>query len=114
MQILPLIPSVAEYEFDTVLDESVYYLRVIWNARDAAWYLDIYDEDRQPVMYGVKVVLGTNLGRTCDHPLTRRGALIAIDRSGQNADATFDDLGTRVAVLHLTSTEMAGAIVAAL
>lgn len=114
MQVLPLVPSISEYTLDTVIDERVYYLRVYWNGRDEAWFLDVYDEDRQPVMYGVKIVLGTNLGRTSDHPLTRRGALVAIDRSGENHDAAFDDLGTRVVVVHLTSTEMAGAIVAAL
>lgn len=117
MQVLPLIPSVREYTFDTVLDDRAYTFRVYWNAcnaRDAAWFFDVYDEDAQPIAYGVKIVLGTNLARTYDHPLTRQGALVVIDRSGSNIDATFDDLGTRIAVLHLTSTEMAGAVVAGL
>lgn len=114
MQVLPLLPSIAEYTFDTLIDDRLYYFRAYWNARDAAWYLDVYDSDRTPIAYGVKIVLGTNLARTFEHPLTRQGALVAIDRSGSNQDATFDDLGMRVVVLHLTSTEMAGAIVAAL
>ena len=69
--------------------------------------------DRTPVAYGIKVVLGTNLGRTHDHPLTRQGLLVAIDRSGESRDATFDDLGDRVIVMHVTAGEMAAAIVAA-
>jgi hypothetical protein len=114
MQILPLIPSVTEYTFDTVLDDLPYFFRVYWNDRDEAWYLDVYDGgDRTPVAYGIKVVLGTNLGRTHDHPLTRQGLLVAIDRSGENRDATFDDLGDRVIVMHVTQAEFGAAIVAA-
>lgn len=114
MQILPLVPSVTEYTFDTVLDDLPYFFRVAWNTRDEAWYLDIYDGgDRTPIAYGVKVVLGTNLGRTHDHPLTRQGLLVAIDRSGENRDATLDDLGERVIVMHVTQAEFGAAIMAA-
>lgn len=113
MQILPLIPSVDVYTFDTVLDEITYYFRVYWNGRDEAWFLDVYDADQQAIAYGIKIVLGTNLGRTVDHPLTRQGMLVAIDRSGEGRDATFDDLGDRVVVLHLTQGEYGAAIMAA-
>lgn len=109
MQALPLIPSVVDYAFATTLDGVAYSFRFYWNDRDAAWFFDAFDGDALPIMYGVKVVLGTNLGRTYDHPLVRTGALMAIDLSGELRDATFDDLGDRVIVIRLTATEMAAA-----
>ena len=107
MQALPLIPSVEEFAFTTTLDDVAYGFRFYWNGRDDAWYFDAFDADAQPIMYGVKVVLGANLGRTHHHPLVKTGALMAIDLSGELRDATFDDLGVRVMVIRLTATEMA-------
>ncbi len=111
MQILPLIPSVRQYTFDTVLDENPYVVRVTWNDRDEAWYLDIADADRVAIAYGIKVVLGANLGRVNNHKLFDNGALLALDRSGENREAAFDDLGDRVLVVYVTGLELAGALV---
>lgn len=110
MQVLPLVPSIPLYTFDTLLDGVAYVFRVYWNARDEAWYMDIADGERVVVAYGLKIVLGTSIGRTVDHELTARGSLIAIDRSGENRDATFDDIGQRVLVLYVPALELVGAL----
>ena len=67
-----------------------------WNARDASWYLDVFDEDARPIACGLRVVLGAYLGGRIDHPLFRDGVLVAIDTSGAGREAAIDDLGTRV------------------
>lgn len=114
-QILPLVPfteTVREYYFATTIADVTYNVRAYWNDRDEAAYLDIRDVNDEAIMLGVKVVLGTNLGRTYDDALVNLGALMALDLSGQLRDATAEDFGRRVIVIHATATEIAGAIVA--
>lgn len=109
MQILPVIPSVGEYTFDTALDGRSYFFRFYWN-RDDAWYFDLYEGgDRTPIAYGIKVVLGTYLGRMYEHEVFRTGVFAAIDRSGELRDATFHDFGDRVLLVRITDSELLAA-----
>lgn len=112
-QTLPFIPSEPFYGFSTVLDGITVEFNVRWNARDEAWYFDLFDEDGAPIAHGIKIVLGAYLGRRVNHSIFRLGVLVAIDTSGERRDATLDDLGTRVIVRHLTEFEVAAGILAA-
>lgn len=110
MNVLPLIPSEPHYIFRTTLNDTQYSFDVRWNSRDQAWYFDMFDREGVSIVLGAKIVLGTYLGRRSTHDFFATNILVAVDESGQNRDAGFDDLGTRVNVYHLTSTELAGAI----
>lgn len=103
---LPLIPSVARYDFATVLAGTTFVFEVYWNERDAAWYFDLLAEDETPIRYGVKILLGSPLGRRSVSPLFPQGVLLASDLSGEERDATFDDLGVRVVVYFFTADEL--------
>lgn len=107
MTILPFIPSVAAYEFSVEIDGVSYTFVVRWNSRAAAWYFDVL-EGITPVARGLKIVLGTYLGRGITHDLFRLGAIVAVDTAQEGRDATFDDLGTRVEVRHLPMHELIG------
>jgi hypothetical protein len=111
-QQLPLVPAIANYDFATVLGGTTYVFNVYWNARDAAWYLDLLAEDETPIRHGVKILLGSPLGRRSASPLFPAGVLLASDLSGENLDATFDDLGTRVVVYFFTADELAALVAA--
>jgi hypothetical protein len=114
--ILPLVPSVGLYNFDTDIGDRSYRFDVRWNSRDnfdaaagvarGAWYFEVSEIGVGRIACGVKIVLGTYLGRRVNHPLFREGVLVAVDTSGEGRDATFDDLGTRVVVKHYTSVEI--------
>lgn len=116
MLYLPIVPSIAHYDFDVEIDGASYTFEFHWNARDAAWYFDLFEVDGQAIALGVKVVLGVPLARTCRHPLVTEGAFLAYDRtgsaSGRGVDATFDDLGTRVLIAHVSSAELAAIVIA--
>ena len=104
MQILPLTPGVPAYRVATTLGDIGYVFDVRWNHRDRCWYLDAFEDDGVTVVfYGVKVVLGANLGRIHRHALVPDGALIAFDTSRQN----LADLGSRVLVAYLPALEIA-------
>jgi len=103
---LPLIPSVPFYTFGVDLEDLTYLIEMRWNGRDLAWYMSIMEEDETPIRMGIKVVLGTFLGRRSVNPLFPPGLLAAVDLTGQGQDATLDDLGTRVVVYYYTAEEI--------
>lgn len=97
---LPLVPSVPWYRVGTTLETVHYLLDVRWNSRDSAWYMDVLAQDETPIVVGLKLVLGVNLGQFCTDPLFQNGMLRVTDTSGQGLDAGFDDLGARVVVTY--------------
>lgn len=103
---IPFQPSIGLYRFGTPIDDSSYVFDVRWNSRDAAWYFDVREADLTPIVYGVKIVLGTYLGRRKNHRLFRRGVMVATDTTGQGREATFDDLGARVVVRWIPQTDL--------
>lgn len=105
---LPFVPSEPNYQFATVLDGVPYIIGVRWNARDAAWYMDLFAADASPICHGIKIVLGALLGRRTMDPRYPGGTLTAVDLSGKDADATLDDLGVRVVVYFYTFAELVG------
>ncbi len=82
---------------------------VHWNDRDSAWYFSLLDSAGLTIISGVKIVLGTALARSSAHAFFSTNFLKAFDTSGQNREATFDDIGVRVILLHATVDELQGA-----
>lgn len=108
MIVLPFLPSVPFYTFTTTIEEKPYLFRVRWNGRDSAWYFDVETDDGQVIRQGVKVVLGTYLGRASAEEFFTQGVLWAFDTTSQAKDATFDDIGTRVQVRYYSALEVQG------
>lgn len=94
---LPFKPSIANYTFDTTIEDESYYFEVHWNSTDndgvGAWYFDIYEVDGTSIELNIKAVIGTNLGRTSNHRLFQDGIIAVIDTSGAYEDPGFDDIG---------------------
>lgn len=86
----------AEYRFGCGVENTSLLFDLHWNRREDRWYMSIYDAAEVPVVRGVKIVLGTFLGRRAAHPLFEAGALVAVDLSRRGAEAGFLDLGRRV------------------
>ncbi len=100
---IPFVPSLGNYRFGTTIGDIGYIFAVRWNTREEAWYFSIFEVNGDPIIQGVKIVLGTYLGRRCNHPLFRDGVFLAVDLStgDQPREAGFDDLGVRVAVQYV-------------
>lgn len=109
--ILPIVQGDADQAWTTDLAGVIYLVRLRWNLREAAWYLDVLERDeRTPIVQGVKVVLGAMLGRRAQHPLFHDGALIARDTSGAAREATLEDMGARVELWYFTRLELAAEV----
>jgi hypothetical protein len=106
VQELPLV-AIANYRFGTTLNNTAYVIDVRWNADDSSWYMDFFAEDGETVLAtGIRIVLGTYLGRHKWVPPFTAGVFVAYDLSGQRKDPGFDDLGTRVVVRYFTAEEV--------
>ncbi|MBA3841173.1 MAG: hypothetical protein H0X39_00880 [Actinobacteria bacterium] len=104
--ILPVVTSDPNHRIQTTIKGVAYLIDFRWNARDVAWYMDIYDGIEQPIRCGIKIVIGTFLGRSCSIGPFADGAFIAFDATGKGKDAGFDDLGARVKIAYLTSADL--------
>lgn len=106
-EILPVEPGNPFQEFSTSLNGTQIVLVFRWNGRDGAWYNDVYAEDAEtPLAHGIKVVLGASLWfRVLDERMPA-GALIAVDTTGEHAEATLDSLGATVELRFYTPDEV--------
>jgi hypothetical protein len=116
--LIPFEPSLNDYDMDLVLNGMHYSMHVYWNDRDTvldadgntlidgAWYFDLSDASGNPLIYGVKIVLGAFLGKLCQDPLFTAGSIVVMDTSGANQDAGFDDLGARVQGYYIPSQDL--------
>lgn len=98
---IPFRPSRGNYSFTTSINNVTYNFNVLWNTRekdvdakiDGAWYFDVLDDALNPIASGLKVVLGAFIGRLVSDPLFTDGCFIAIDTSGVEKEAGYDDFG---------------------
>ncbi len=103
---LPFIPSEFNYRVNSVIEGTEFIFDVRWNGRDEAWYMDLLDVDEDPIRTGIKIVLGSLLGRRSVDARYPDGAFVASDLAQSGVDAGFNDLGVRVVVFFYTQAEL--------
>lgn len=105
--VIPIEPGVPEQKMSIALDRDVYVLRFRWNTSDdlrkGAWYMDAWESDGvKPIAFGLKMVLGTLIGRRYNHPLFV-GGLFLVERGTPSGDEPrLGDFGRRVVLMHFT------------
>lgn len=95
-----------DYEFSTQLDDVTYVFRLLWNERDASWYLSVYDANLEPIALGLRCVLGVKLGGRRAHPFFANNMLSLYDSARSGVEAGIDDLGSRVKLLWTSLAEL--------
>ena len=95
-------PTSLLWEQITEIDGREYLLRFLWNDRASAWYLDINDQDGNPIVNGVRLVCGVI-------PLAREvvgdsrmwsGDLYCYPTTQDDSDPGIGDLGNRVLLVY--------------
>lgn len=106
---LPIDSTAPFYTVGTTIENVQFLFDVRWNDRDQAWYFDLLDETGDPIVSGLKIVLGVLLGRRCRDPRFPSGAIFASDLSNSNREATLTDLGVRVKLYYRPAADMVAA-----
>lgn len=105
-KILPLTPSLPNYQAGLSVGTTQYLINVRWNGREEKFYMDVLDQDGNAIRSGMALVLGTFIGRqeaSADFP---PGAFVLVDTSNEGRDPGIDDLGARVQVYHFDEDEL--------
>lgn len=105
-ELIPFTTGDNNYRLAVPLDGTIYLFDVRWNSSDASWYMNILTEDEVSIADGVKLVLGNALGKHNPNLFFQSHLLKLVDTSGKNRDAGYDDLGTRVVLLHELLTSL--------
>lgn len=109
---IPLRNDLPSFDLEVVLEGVTYNFFFYWNTREKSWYFNLNTETGDPIITSVRVVLDLPLGRRTANPLRPPGALFAVDTSDQRLDPSWDpelqigDLGDRVQLMYIESTEM--------
>lgn len=113
IQIIPVQQSEPNYRIGVTLLGVAYWFDFRWNAGDPlrpagapGWFLDVYDANEKPIWNGIRIVIGTYLGRACNASPFTDGVLMAFDTSGKGLDAGFDDFGTRVKLVYMPAVDL--------
>lgn len=104
-QLIPVTADAPHFDLQVQLEGATFTLELRWNDRMGLWVLSVYDASGEVVSAGRPVVLGADLlGRSAS---SRRppGFLTAIDSAGGGVEAGRSDLGTRVQLIYVASTE---------
>lgn len=104
--LIPFTPSDNNYTIVVPISSVPYVIDVRFNSVDSAWYMDLYEEDRTPVLMNIKLVLGARIGSTCAHVFFKTHSLTVVDTAASGTDASFDDLGNRIQVQIVDTDEV--------
>jgi hypothetical protein len=100
---IPILNS-SNYNFRIDLEGSTYNLGLKYNKREDRWYLDIKDEQDNPIVMGIKLVLNTSLTERFKDDRLFPGTLFLLSEADIDTDPGLEDLGTDIKLLYEEST----------
>ena len=101
---IPIESGVPSQTLKVDLEGNTYNFRIIYNSRTGVWTFDLTDEDDVDLVSGVAMVLGASLIGQFNLGI---GALAMVEQGATGLDATADDLGERILLVHLTEEDIA-------
>lgn len=103
---IPTRSDIEAYSFTIDLEKVTYGFAFHFNARMGNWIFDILTSDGTPIYQGIPVYVNQLPLARFPNPLLPPGNLMFIDTSGADLDPGEDDLGTRVLMIYIESTEV--------
>lgn len=96
------------FEMQVVLEAVTYTLRIRWNDRLEAWFMTLLDEGAETILIaGMRLVVSWPINAYRSGSKIP-GVFILFDTTGQDLDPQLNDLGVRVKLYYLTSTDLRG------
>lgn len=93
---IPLQKNVYNYEFSITAQRIDYILRVYYNRRISQWTLDIKDEDNNPIVMSIPLLIGAQLTkRFVNEALVGLKYMLLSNDKNIYEEATEDSLGSK-------------------
>jgi hypothetical protein len=100
--ILPTFAPEEAYEYSIDLEGATYRLRLTFNDRDEAWYVDLFDDAGEPLRVGLKLVGDWDvLLRWKDAATRPPGRLLTISSPSEAEATELEALGRDVVLAYL-------------
>ncbi len=93
----------APQQFTIALGTTVYTLLLFWNAVQQGWFLNIGDNNNNPIVSGIPLVTGADLLAQYEY-LNFGGSLYVQTASDVDAIPTFTNLGTNSNLFFVTAS----------
>lgn len=98
--------SVLKWDQSVQLEDFIYLFRFIWSKRENCYYLNIYDQDENPIALFIRLVCGVDLLRKFKDPRLPKGLLQVSDLAGTNLDLSVpSDLNGNYPLTYITSDD---------
>ena len=91
---IPLRSDLPHFDISVELEGVNYTLEFYWNTREACFYMDIFDNNQEPVLLSVKAVIDQPLGfRYVSMPFKRAVVLLFVqNKTTRRVVASFNAL----------------------
>lgn len=103
---LPLVADSPDFTVFTELEGVAYGFRYRWSDREGSWFLDLLDAAGAVVLAGRKLVADLPLLFRFVDPRLPPGDLFVVDTTGSGQPPSYGDLGRRILVQYLESTDL--------
>jgi len=91
---IPLTPEEYNYEFSTIIGDTTYIIWIYFNRRMGRWILNIKDENNDPIVMGIPILVGSQLlSRFAYSKLKDIKILFAFNLKNQHEEIGEFDLG---------------------
>lgn len=93
---------------NVIIDDVPYTLEFAWNHRGKYWTLNVYNNDKELLIAGVKIVLDFDVLKRYAKVDLPRGVMLAIRNDSQNKGKIEDgEMGSSVDLVYVTEAESA-------
>ena len=105
MQIIPFKEQ-SQWQAQITLTNVIFILTFKWNAQNAYWVMNIYDENTNPLVLGIKVVTNYDLTSQFSTLGLPTGDIVCQNILGQWDDIQRFDMGTITELLYYEPNEI--------
>lgn len=102
---IPVEYDEPHFEIRVELEARTYAMEVRWNSRAGAYFLTLKSGDGEPIVSSRKMVLGVLLNRLAVGDRAPPGLLTLFDTTRRDEEAGLGELGRRVQLVYVDSTE---------
>lgn len=100
-QIIPVRNDIPAFTLRVDLTQVEFVLGFRFNERDGFWYMSLADALNDPIVSGMRVVIGVPLFRHSADLRRPVGEIVAIDQTNQGRECnTIEEFGDRVVLVY--------------